>query len=220
MKPHILYEDNHLLSVDKPHGWLTQPSGTEQQSLEACCKEFLKERDGKQGGVFLHALHRLDKPVGGVVLFAKSSKALARLNASMRDRSVKKEYEAIIAGRLPNARGKLQHFLVHSSCRGEIVSEETEGAKLAKLSYEVIEEREGVSKVAILLETGRYHQIRAQFAAVGCPILGDWKYGSTRAFRGEGIALIHKKLTISHPTSKELIQFETQMSLVLKDKGP
>jgi 23S rRNA pseudouridine1911/1915/1917 synthase len=213
MIPVILYEDNHLLAVDKPHGLLTQPSGTDQPSLEAYCKDFLKKRDEKPGNVYLHAVHRLDKPAAGIVLFAKSSKALSRLNASIRNKSVEKHYEALVEGRLPETSGQLKHFLLHENHKAQVVSQETPGAKLASLRYEMVEEFGETSKISIQLETGRYHQIRAQFAEIDYPIVGDTKYGSLHDFPSSGIALIHKMMIIEHPVTKDKIVIESKIDL-------
>ncbi|MEM1282634.1 MAG: RluA family pseudouridine synthase [Chlamydiota bacterium] len=211
MKPDILYEDNHILVVDKAPGILTQPSGTEQPNLEIFCKDFLKKRDNKPGNVYLHAVHRLDKPVGGIVLFAKTSKALVRLNADIREHTTRKHYEALLFGRLEKDKGTLENYLIHDNHFGMVVSKDTKKAKLARLHYEVIEVKNNVTRVSIELETGRYHQIRVQFAHIDHPIVGDRKYGSTHQYNGNSIALIHKNLTIRHPTKKKQMNFQTKL---------
>lgn len=208
MKPVILYEDNHLLVVDKPHNLLTQPSGSDQINLEDICKNYVKEKYQKPGNIYLHAVHRLDKPVAGIVLFAKTSKALSRLNESIRMKEVEKKYEALIEGRLPGDAGELIDYIVHDSHKAAIVPKNTPKAKEAKLQYSLIEEKNGISHIAIQLETGRYHQIRAQLAHAGCPIIGDTKYGGRESVQ-PGIALIHKSLSITHPTTKELLRIRS-----------
>lgn len=202
----VVYEDNHLLVVNKPAGLLTQPSGTDQDSLEAQAKAWIKEQYQKPGNVFLGVVHRLDKPVSGIVLFARTSKALSRLNETMRNKQSKKTYLAVVEG-VPNAlEGTLEHYLCHDDHEARVSGAEDPDAKRACLHYRVLEKREGSALVEIELETGRYHQIRAQFSAIGHPIVGDWKYGSSQ--RGETIALHHWRLTVTHPITGAYHTFE------------
>lgn len=212
----IIFEDNHLFVVNKPAGILTQPSGTDQYNLEAMCKQWIKEVLKKPGNVFLEAIHRLDKPVGGIVVFARTSKALSRLNVSMREKQTLKTYTALIEGNssILNREGTLEHFLRHDDHFAEVVKEGTPDAKRARLHYRVIERKENESLVEIILETGRYHQIRAQFSAIGLPIVGDTKYGSRRSISGGIIALHHSKLQIPHPITAELLTFESPANFV------
>jgi len=196
--PKILFEDNHLLFAEKAAGLLTQPAG-EEESLEDILKAFLKEKYQKKGNVFLHAIHRLDKPTSGIVLFAKSQKALERLNLAQRQHSIKKEYLAICEGHLSS--GSREHILIHDEHRARVVPEGTPEGKLASLSYEVLQESDTFCLVLVTLETGRYHQIRAQFAASGHPVLGDTKYGSRHRFSRDAITLHHFRMTIPHPIS-------------------
>jgi 23S rRNA pseudouridine1911/1915/1917 synthase len=209
MQLEVLYEDNHLLIVNKPAGLLTQPSGTAQDSLEAQAKAWLKEKYQKPGNVFLEAIHRLDKPVSGIVVFAKTSKALARLNAAQRDKRSSKIYRAWLESPLTPPEGTLQHHLVHEEYRARISQPGDPQAKLARLHYRTLEMRGGHPVVEIELETGRYHQIRAQFAAAGAPLLGDAKYGSRTPLPHEGIALHHFRLTLPHPITDELLTIES-----------
>lgn len=195
----VILADNHLLAVNKPPGLLTQPSGTDRDSLEAQAKAWVKAEYQKPGAVFLEAVHRLDQPVSGVVLFGRTSKAVARLNASIRERKVRKVYLAVVAGRLPAASGELRHWLRHDDYHAAVVPAGSPGASEARLQYRVLGTRADRSLVEILLETGRYHQIRAQFAASGCPIAGDRKYGATLPGPAGGIALHHQRLEIQHP---------------------
>lgn len=192
----ILYEDNHLLIVCKPADMLTQPNNSQETSLEEECKRLIKERDSKPGNVFLHAVHRIDKPVSGIVMFAKTSKALSRMNAALRGRQMKKIYHARISGTLPAKEGTLEHYLRHDDFRAVVDPE----GKLCRLHYRLLDN--GI--VEIDLETGRYHQIRAQLAAVGCPVKGDGKYGSIEPWK-QGIALHHAVLTFPHPVTGEMI---------------
>ena len=189
-----LYEDNHLLIVNKPAGLLTQPSGTEQDSLEARWKKWIKEKYHKPGNVFLEAIHRLDKPVSGIVVFAKTSKALSRLNQAER----KKVYTALLEKEPMEREETLKHHLVHDDFHARV----DPSGKLAVLHYKMIGER----RVEIELETGRYHQIRAQFAAIGCPIVGDKRYGSSTAVAGGGIMLHHSGVELQHPITGERVR--------------
>lgn len=193
-KKNIIFCDNHLLVVDKPAGIATQPD------LVDAAKAWVKKKFNKPGNVFLEPAHRLDKPVSGLVLFARTSKALSRLQAMMRKREIRKTYFALVEGRLRDQEGTLKHRLVHDEFHARV----DEKGKEAVLHYRVLSTQKKYTLVEVVLETGRYHQIRAQFSAVGCPIVGDQKYHSTHPF-SEGIALQHQKLEFKHPISKENI---------------
>lgn len=214
-KLNVLYEDNHLLVVNKPAGLLTQPSGTDQDSLEAQAKAWIKETYQKPGLVFLESVHRLDKPVSGIVVFGRTSKALSRLNASIRDKKTQKYYYALIQGKVPSStgssEGRLEHYMIHDEFRAQIADRKNPEAKLARLYYRVIQQTEHVSLLEIELDTGRYHQIRLQLSTIGCPIVGDVKYGSQLPFVGEGIALHHFKLRIPHPVKTDVMLFEAPL---------
>ena len=209
----VLYHDNHLLAVNKPAGILTQPSGTSQINLEDLAKAWVKEHYNKPGAVFLHAVHRLDKPVSGVVLFARTSKALSRLQEAMRDKNCKKIYEALVEGVLPEEKGTLEHSLLHDDFHATVTADTHPEAKKSRLHYHVLKKEKGLSLLRIELETGRYHQIRAQLAASGCPIVGDQKYGSKRVLGPDQIALHHAELSITHPTKGELLIFKAPSTL-------
>ena len=225
----VLYHDNQMLAVNKPAGLLTQPSGTDKDNLEDRSKVWIKEAKNKPGNVFLHAVHRLDQVVSGIVLFACTDKALSRLNADMRAHRFTKIYHAVVAGEPPQSEGSLRHFLIHDDYRAEVVNEGDPDAKECLLDYRVLPSEVGTDRRAvrhstggalgdsalpkmtlleIQLHTGRYHQIRAQLAAVGCPIVGDEKYGSKVKLSGGAIALHHARLTVIHPVSKEEIVIE------------
>lgn len=201
MKPldnaHIIYCDNHLLVANKPSGIATQPD------FEELTKAWVKKKYQKPGNVFLQPIHRLDKSVGGLVLFARTSKALSRLQALMRERKISKTYHALVEGYLPNKQDTLTHFLVHGDHKAFVSSQ----GKEAILHYQVLQEKNGHTLVAIDLATGRYHQIRAQFSAIKHPILGDKKYGSKQPFH-DGIALRHVRLELEHPITHEKCVFE------------
>jgi 23S rRNA pseudouridine1911/1915/1917 synthase len=209
----ILYEDNHLLILNKPAGLLTQPSPTNSDSLENRAKDFIKERDAKPGNVFLHAIHRLDSQASGIVLFAKSQKALLRLSTAIREQQFQKEYTAIVHSPSSPPLGTIITFLHHGSHRAEVVSS---SHPLGKRSELVILSCEQYAldqwKLQIKLITGRYHQIRAQLSANGYPIIGDTKYGSSVYFSENAIALHHSKLTFPHPTLHKEICVESKPS--------
>ncbi len=205
----VIYEDNHLLVLDKPAGLLTQPSGTDRDSLEDQAKAWLKQKYEKPGLVYLHAIHRLDKAAAGLVLFAKTSKALERLSKALREHKVKKIYRARVE-RAPSVKeGTLEHYLLHDDHFAKAVTQGTAGAKLSRLHYKMIEEGK-YPLLEIDLETGRYHQIRAQLSAIGCPILGDEKYGSSVRRHLPGIELTHCRMEIMHPVTGELLVFDLQ----------
>ncbi len=205
-QPNIIYEDNHLLVADKPAGLLTQPAPDQLESLEMRAKQWLKEKHQKPGNVFLHAVHRLDKPVSGLVLFAKTSKALERLNASVRAKEFQKTYIALAEGELAG-NATLVHYLLHSEHHAQVVAKNHPQAKEARLSCKLLELRQHCSLIEIDLETGRYHQIRLQLSHIGHPIVGDAKYGSRTLF--QGIALHHTRLQITHPVTKEHLSFDS-----------
>ena len=205
----MLYEDNHLLAVNKPAGLLTQPSGTEQESLEALAKQWLKEKYQKPGNVFLEAVHRIDKPVSGIVLFAKTSKALGRLNSAMRSKDIQKVYLAMVEGVPTLSNGILEHYLIHDDYKARVVEKDGDGAKLARLSYRTLKTQHSQALLEIVLETGRYHQIRVQMAAIGHPVIGDLKYGSTKPLPNGAIFLHHSKLSMVHPITGEVLAFQS-----------
>jgi 23S rRNA pseudouridine1911/1915/1917 synthase len=168
---------------------------TTQGGLDILAKGWIKKTYDKPGNVFLEPVHRLDKPVSGLVLFARTSKALSRLQAMMRQRQILKIYYAEVEGRPPQDAATLCHYLIHDEFRARVVSSNTPGAKEATLEY-----RFDGNLLEIRLHTGRYHQIRAQLSAIGCPILGDEKYGAKG--KREGIALHHSRMEFIHPITK------------------
>lgn len=204
----ILYEDNHLLVVNKPAGLLTQPSGTDQDSLEKFAKIWIKEKYQKPGNVFLQAAHRLDKPVSGVVVFGRTSKAISRLNHAIREKLSQKIYLALVEGTPRFPESTLEHYLIHDDYHARLATPgETEG-KFCRLHYKVIESRKNISLLEVILETGRYHQIRFQLSTIGHPIVGDHKYGSpTNPLLGS-ICLHHHRMQIPHPTLNAPLYFE------------
>jgi 23S rRNA pseudouridine1911/1915/1917 synthase len=206
----IIFCDNHLLIAEKPAGIATQPDFIERLRV------FLKKRFNKPGKVFLEPIHRLDKPVSGIVICARTSKALSRLQEQMRQQEIKKQYCALVTGALPCKEGTLVHFLKHLSHRAAIAKPHEDGSKKAELFYQVLREEEGCSLLRIHLQTGRYHQIRAQLSAVGSPILGDSRYGSVLASKNGCIALHHEQIEFIHPVSREPCLFLSKKNAAMK----
>ncbi len=191
----IIFEDNHLLVVIKPAGVPTQPDFQKEM------QQYLKKKYHKKGNVFLYPIHRLDKPVSGLVLFAKTSKALRRLHEAQRRREIVKIYRAEVEGILQQEEGTLEHYLTHESFYAKVAKE----GKLSRLFYRVLQRKKDATLIEIILLTGRYHQIRAQFSAIGHPIVGDTKYGSKR---GNSLCLSHVKMECIHPVTKRKLCFE------------
>jgi len=202
----FLYEDNHILVLIKESNISTQPTDINPHSLQNLAKDFIKEKYKKKGDVFLHPVHRLDKAVCGIVLFAKTSKALKRLNEQMREKKIIRKYIAEVEGKFLKKQSKLKDYIVHLSHRAKIVKKDHKGAKLALLAYTVIKETKNTTVLQIELFTGRYHQIRTQFSNISHPILGDTKYGSKKAF--DKIHLCSYFLEFSHPIQKKRMTFE------------
>ena len=208
-KLNILYEDNHIIVVVKPPNIPSQGDKTEDEDMLTIIKGYIKEKYNKPGNVYLGLVHRLDRPVGGVMVFAKTSKAAARLSEQVRNKVFKKEYLAIVDGKPENKIGTLEDYLLKNekTNTSKVVKEGTKNSKYAKLDYETLKYNEEInlSLLKILLHTGRHHQIRVQLANFGHSICGDQKYG-TRG-RGKQISLWAYKLTIEHPITKERMTF-------------
>jgi len=207
----VLYEDNHLLVINKPAGLPTQGVAEGTPSALTRAKAYLKQKYNKPGNVYLGVVSRLDAAVSGVLVLARTSKAAARLSEQFRDGSVGKVYQALVERPPDPPAGELSHWLLKNEKlrRIEAVASRTKGAQHARLSYRTLKQRPGHTLVEIELHTGRKHQIRAQLAAIGCPILGDRKYGSRRPFPGAAIALCAVRLTLTHPTTKEQLTIES-----------
>lgn len=202
----VAYCDNHILIALKPAGWLTQPDGTSTPDLESALKEWVKQTYHKPGAVFLHAVHRLDKPVSGLVLFARTSKALSRLNEEVRAGRIRRIYTAEVEGLLSQEEGCLEHFIEHGEHRA-ILSSPQRGQR-ARLHYWVEKRMADRTRIRIELETGRYHQIRIQCAAIGHPVVGDVRYGA-KGREAEGIGLHCQELFFQHPVTKEELHFKS-----------
>lgn len=201
----ILYEDNHLLIVNKHTGDLVQPDPSGTSALEDQIKAFIKRRDAKPGEVFLGVVHRIDRPVSGAVIFAKTSKALARLNEMIREGRIRKVYWALTEQRPNPESGELRHYILRDakSNRSKALDAPRGDAREARLRYATRGAGTHYTLVEVELLTGRHHQIRAQLSKIGCPIRGDLKYGARRSLPGGGISLHSRCVEFEHPVRRE-----------------
>ena len=206
----ILFEDNHLIVVNKRCGDLVQPDPNGDSALENEIKAFIKARDNKPFDVFLGVVHRIDRPVSGVVLFAKTSKALSRMNEMIRRGEISKRYWAVVENRPEAESGELTHYILRDgkSNRSYCYNAPKEDAKRAVLRYAVLGCSDRYTLVEVELITGRHHQIRAQLSKIGCPIKGDLKYGAKRSNPNGGISLHSRSMTFIHPVRKESVTIE------------
>lgn len=207
-KQDILYEDNHILAVNKHSGDLVQSDAEGTLGLEDEIKEFIKVRDEKPGEVFLGVVHRIDRPVSGVVIFAKTSKALVRLNEMVRERKIDKRYWAVCEDAPEELEGTLVHFITRDGKTNKAVAYNSQkgDAKRAELRYKMLGGSKNYKLLEVELITGRHHQIRCQLSKVGCPIKGDLKYGAKRSNEGGGISLHSRSVEFVHPVRKEPIK--------------
>lgn len=213
----VLYEDNHVIVVNKRPGELVQPDPTGDPALEDTVKAYLKVKYAKPGAVFLGVVHRIDRPVGGAVLLARTSKALVRLNEQLKQRRFRKIYWALVENRPQETEGMLRHYIVRNGKTNksiaysalETVPERLRGeAKEAILNYRLMASGDRYHLLEVELLTGRHHQIRCQLSKIGCPIKGDLKYGASRSNPDGGISLWARRLTFEHPVSHETITVE------------
>ena len=204
----IIYEDNHLLVINKKVGQLVQGDKTGDESLLDSIKNFIKIRDNKPGNVFLGLVHRIDRPTSGLVIYAKTSKALSRLTQMVKNREIKKTYWAVVAKEMIPPSKRLVHYLKKNEKNNKAIvfTKPTEGAKESILTYHIIKTLDNYHLLEIDLETGRHHQIRAQLSKIGASIKGDLKYGSARSNPDGGIHLHARKLEFIHPVTKENIE--------------
>ena len=206
----VVYEDNHIIVVVKPQNIPAQEDDSKDKDLLTMVKEYIKEKENKPGNVFVGLVHRLDRPTGGVMVFAKTSKAASRLSEQIRERSISKKYLAVVCGKPKEKIAKLTNHL-HKNARTntvQVVPELTTGAKKAELEYNVLDSKEKVSLVEVQLLTGISHQIRVQMKHIGCPIYGDVKYGGDKLAKGHNLALWAYELKFVHPTTKENMTFK------------
>lgn len=204
----VLYEDNHLIAINKRAGEITQGDSTGDQPLPDKLKSYLKEKYHKPGNVFVGVAHRLDRPVSGVVIFAKTSKALARMNKLFREDKVEKSYHAIVEQPPHQTEGHLVHWLKKNPKQNKsyIVPKGTSGAKEARLHYRTIGVSDRYTLLEVALETGRHHQIRTQLSGIGCIIKGDLKYGAKRSNPNGSISLHARQIKFVHPVSNQPIE--------------
>ena len=201
----ILYEDNHIIAVSKTCHEIVQGDKTGDTPLSYIVKAYIKEKYQKPGDVFLGVTHRLDRPTTGVVIFARTSKALTRLNAMFQSHEqIRKTYWAIVQSPPPTPKGRIENYLLRNEQQNKsfVVKPNTQNAKRAVLTYQTIAQGERYTLLEINLETGRHHQIRCQLAAIGCPIKGDLKYGAKRSNPDGGISLHARNIEFIHPVSR------------------
>ena len=204
----IIFEDNHMMVINKKSGQLVQGDKTGDSSLLELIKDFIKKRDEKPGNVFLGLVHRIDRPTSGLVIYAKTSKALTRLTVMVKNREVKKTYWALTAKEMIPKSQRLVHYLQKNekTNKATVFVKPTDGAKESILTYTIIKTLDNYQLLEIDLETGRHHQIRAQLSKIGVPIKGDLKYGAPRSNPDGGISLHARKLQFIHPVTKENIE--------------
>lgn len=203
-KINIIYEDNHIIVVEKPINVPTCEDDSKDIDLLSLVKFYLKEKYNKPGNVYLGLVHRLDRPVGGIMVFAKTSKAASRLNEQIRENKIEKKYYCVVSGILKNKSDILKDYLLKDSKMNKVVVNKK--GKYAELDYKVLAEKENLSLIEVNLHTGRSHQIRVQFSSRNYPLFGDQKYNK-KAIVGEQIALYSFSLTFKHPISKEVMTF-------------
>jgi 23S rRNA pseudouridine1911/1915/1917 synthase len=202
----VLYEDNHLLGVFKPGGVLVQGDRTRDVTLMDVVKAYIKEKYGKPGNVYLGLVHRLDRPVSGVVLYARTSKAASRLTREFAERRVEKIYTAVVIGAPEKGEGDLVSYIERVHRKARVADVASDRAKQAVLSYRVLARHSGLSLVELRPRTGRHHQLRLQLAEVGCPVVGDLKYGAPEPLEDRTIALHAGVLVVRHPTKDERVR--------------
>ena len=206
----VLYEDNHLIAVNKTGSDLVQGDETGDEPLSERVKAYIKEKYKKPGEVFLGVVHRLDRPVTGVVLFARTSKALSRMNKLFQEKDVRKIYWAIVPELPPQDEGRLKHFMLKDSNKNKsyALPKQRPGSKEGILDYRLISSTSNYHLLEVDLKTGRHHQIRSQLAKIGCPIKGDLKYGAPRSNPGGGVSLHARRMEFVHPVKQEKVKIE------------
>lgn len=208
----ILFEDNHIIVINKKPGDISQGDKTGDTPLSEVVKSYIKEKYNKPGNVYLGVVHRLDRPTSGIIIFAKTSKALERLNKKLRDKEIKKTYWAVVKNRPPKSSDTLIHFLKkdHQKNKSKAYEKEIKDSKRAILHYTVLKQLDHYHLLEIQLETGRHHQIRSQLSHIGSPIKGDLKYGFPRSNKDASIHLHAYKIEFVHPVSKEQLTIKAK----------
>jgi len=203
----VLFEDNHIVIVNKRAGDITQGDKTGDKPLSDVVKEYIKDKYNKPGDVFLGVVHRLDRTTSGIIIFARTSKSLERLNKMLRDKIINKTYWAVVKNHPKKEKDTLINYLRKNpkNNKSTAYTKEIEGSKKAILHYTVIKKLDNYSLIEVDLETGRHHQIRTQLSTIGCPIKGDLKYGFDRSNKDGSIHLHARKIKFTHPVSKEQI---------------
>lgn len=208
----VIYEDNQVVVVLKPFNVPTQQDKSEDKDLLSMVKEYIKEKYNKQGEAFIGLVQRLDRPTGGIIVFARNSKSASRLSAQIRNGEIDKTYYAVIKGSLRKKKGRLENYLIKDEKQNKvkIATQSEKNAVLAVLDYEILEEKDGLSLVKVNLETGRSHQIRVQFASLGHPLYGDAKYGNpeNKNAQTQNLALWSGELSFKHPTKDMTMTFK------------
>lgn len=205
----LIHEDNHVLVAIKPQNVPSQADSSLDENMVSLAKKYLKEKHDKAGNIYLGLVHRLDRPTGGVMVFAKTGKAAARLSQAIRDFELNKTYLCVVNGVVKENRGVLTNYLKKNKRTNtvQVVPELTDGAKYAELEYVVLERKQKVTLLAVKLRTGRSHQIRVQLKHIGHPVYGDVRYGGDILAKGHNLALWAYKLEFNHPTTKEKLTF-------------
>lgn len=204
----VLFEDNHIIIVNKKAGDITQGDKTGDKPLSDVVKEYVKEKYNKPGNVFIGTVHRLDRPTSGIVIFARTSKALERLNKMLRDKTIHKTYWTLVKKAPKKSSDTLINFLKKDTKKNKsfVFKKEITGSKKGVLHYKIKQQLDNYTLLEIDLETGRHHQIRTQLAHIGCTIKGDLKYGADRSNKDGSISLHARKINFIHPVSKEVIK--------------
>ena len=204
----VIFEDNHLIAVNKKSGEIVQGDKTGDEPLSERVKKYLKVKYNKPGNVFLGTIHRIDRPTSGIVIFAKTSKALSRMNEKFRQNKISKTYWAIVKNRLPKKNDLLKHYLLKNQKKNKSFLSTEEKGKLSILEYNFLNNLNNYFLYEIFPKTGRHHQIRVQLSNMGSPIKGDLKYGAKRSNPNGGINLHAKKIDFNHPVTKENVSIE------------
>ncbi len=206
----VLYEDNHIIAINKRPGDIVQGDKTGDAPLSDFVKQYIKVSASKPGEVFLGTVHRIDRPVSGIVLFAKTSKALARLNEMFQKKEITKTYWAVVKNKPPQPEGRLEHFLLKDEAKNKSKAHvnQVKNSLISVLEYKIIASSEKYYLLEVNPHTGRHHQIRAQLSAMGCPIKGDVKYGADRTNENASIHLHARSINFIHPVKKEIINIE------------